>query len=397
MINKLLIMLLSIAFLFSCSGNKSSDKFKHGEKQYDSSELQSDSEDLYLLIGAYSSDIGGNGIYVYKFSEETGVLDSVSMVEIENPSYLTLSPDFNFVYAVSESGEDKSAVSSFSFNRKKGLLTPINSQPTLSPDPCYITIDSKGKNIHTANYSGGSITSFHVNSKGEIGKAGSVLYFEGSGPDTVRQDKSHLHSVMYSPDGRFLFATDLGSDKLYRFSVLDTPFEGQPSLEQNSLKEISVPSGTGPRHFDFHPNGGRYMYLLGELSGEVLVFDYNYGTPELKQTIVSDSVGARGSADIHVSPDGRFLYASNRLNADGIAIFSINDEDGTLTKIGYQPTAKHPRNFVITPNGKYLLVASRDENKIQVFEINNETGMLSNILKDIIISKPICLKFSAMN
>ncbi len=222
------------------------------------------------------------------------------------------------------------------------------------------------------------------------------MFFTGSGPDSIRQERSHLHSIMYSPDGRFIFASDLGSDKLYRMAVLDTPFEGQPSIQQNSLKEFSVPAGTGPRHFDFHPDGGRYLYLLGELSGEVLVYDYNYGELELKQTIVSDTTGARGSADIHVSPDGRFLYSSNRLNADGIAIFSINEDDRTLTKVGYQLTAKHPRNFVITPNGKFLLVAGRDENRIQVFKIDIETGMLTDTNQDIEVSKPVCLKLSAM-
>ncbi|MDD4777883.1 MAG: lactonase family protein [Fermentimonas sp.] len=396
MINKLVIMLLSVALLSSCSGNKSSDRSQSNEARAGVSELQSDSGDMFLLIGTYTSDEGSKGIYVHKFNTDTGVSDSVSMVEMENPSYLTLSPDMNFVYAVSEAGKDNSAVNSFSFDRKKGLLTPINSQPTLSPDPCYITIDSKGKYLHTANYSGGSITTFHINSEGGINSANSVMFFEGSGADSVRQSRPHLHSVMYSPDGIFLFAADLGSDKLYRLSVVDTPFEGQPSLQQNSLKEFPVPAGTGPRHFDFYPDGGRYLYLLGELSGEVLVFDYNYGSPELIQTIVSDTTGARGSADIHVSPDGRYLYASNRLNADGIAIFSINADDGMLTKVGYQLTAKHPRNFVITPNGKFLLVAGRDENRIQVFKIDVETGLLTDTNQDIEISKPVCLKFSAM-
>lgn len=389
-------MFLTASFLISCIGNKSSESSEADETQIGMSELQNVDGDLFLLVGTYTSDKGSKGIYVYNFNTETGLSDSISMVEVENPSYITVSPDINFVYSVSENENDNSAVSSFSFNREIGLLTPINSEPTLSGGPCYITLDSNGKSLHTANYGGGSISSFKVNNQGSISPVNSVLFFKGSGPDSERQEKPHLHSVMYSPDGRFLFAADLGTDKLYRMSVLDTPFEGQPSLQKESLKEFPVPAGTGPRHFDFHPDGGRFLYLLGELSGEVLVYDYNYGDPLLKQTIAADTTGARASADIHVSPDGRFLYASNRSKADGIAVFSITPEDGMLKKVGYQPTAKHPRNFVISPNGKYLLVASRDDNKIQIFKINSETGLLTNTSQDIIINKPVCLKFSAI-
>jgi 6-phosphogluconolactonase (cycloisomerase 2 family) len=251
--------------------------------------------------------------------------------------------------------------------------------------------------VHTANYGGGSISSFQVNSDGSLTRATSVISFKGSGADSVRQAGPHLHSVRYSPDGLFLFASDLGTDKLYRFTVNDSPFEGQPAILESSLKEFITPAGTGPRHFDFHPDGGRYLYLLGELSGEVIVYDYHFGELVQKQVIPADSVGARGSADIHVSPDGRFLYASNRLQADGIAIFSINPDDGTLTKVGYQLTARHPRNFIITPNGRYLLAAGRDDNKIQVFAIDGETGLLTDTNEDIEISKPVCLKFAQMS
>jgi 6-phosphogluconolactonase (cycloisomerase 2 family) len=217
--------------------------------------------------------------------------------------------------------------------------------------------------------------------------------FEGSGPDKSRQDKPHLHSVRYSPDGRFLFAADLGTDNLYRLQAVETADEEQPALSERSLTKFATPSGTGPRHFDFHPNG-KYLYVLGELSGEVVVYDYNDGNLTLKQTIPADTIGARGSADIHVSPDGCFLYASNRLQADGIAIFSINQKNGTLSKAGYQLCGKHPRNFVISQNGKFLLVASRDENRIQLFHIDPETGFLTDIQRDILRGKPMCLKFA---
>ena len=201
--------------------------------------------------------------------------------------------------------------------------------------------------------------------------------------------------VSYTPDGQFLLATDLGTDHLYRFQVNDSPFEGQPPIHESSLHVWETPAGTGPRHFDFHPNG-RYLYLLGELSGEVIVYDYHFGEIEQKQVILSDTTGARGSADIHVSPDGHFLYSSNRLQADGIAIFEIDQQEGTLTKVRYQLTGTHPRNFAITPNGNYLLVASRDDNKIQVFKRDQETGMLTDTGQDIAVSQPTCVKFAAM-
>lgn len=208
MLNKVLVMVLSVFLLISCNENKSGDSYEKKVVEDSFSSLQTTNGDLFLLIGTYTSDKESKGIYVYKFNSETGVSDSISMAVIDNPSYLTLSPDCNFVYAVSESGKDKSAVHSFSFDRKNGVLTPVNSQPTLSQGPCYITIDNKGRNLHTANYNGGSISSFHTNGEGNIATANSVLFFTGSGPDSIRQERSHLHSIMYSPDGRFIFASD---------------------------------------------------------------------------------------------------------------------------------------------------------------------------------------------
>lgn len=385
MFNKIATMTLAFSLLFSCSENKQEDKRKDDVKLADN--------EMFLLIGTYTSKEGSEGVYVHRFDTETGTSDSISLAEAINPSYLAISSDEKFVYAVGENNKDEAGVYSFSFDKKNGSLNPINFQSTLSSGPCYIVIDQNGRNIHTANYGGGSISSFQLNNDGSIATLKSVMSFEGSGPDSTRQKKPHLHSVMYSPDERYLFATDLGSDKLYRLTVTDTPFEGQPNFDETSLKEFILPPGTGARHLDFHPEGGKYLYLLGELSGEILVYDYNRGDLIHKQTIVADSVGARGSADIHVSPNGKFLYSSNRLESDGIAIFSINPENGMLTKVGYQLTARHPRNFVISPNGKFLLVAGRDDNKIQVFEINGESGLLTDTNQDIMVSKPVCLKF----
>lgn len=353
--------------------------------------------EMYMLVGTYTSNEGSKGIYVYKFDTDTGESDSISMVEVANPSYLVISPNEKFVYSVGQNKEEGSFAHSFSFDKENGELELLNSQHTQGSSPAYIALDAKGNNVITANYGGGSISQFNVNADGTLSPLSKLFTFEGHGLDsTGRQDKPHLHSVRYSPDGLFLFAADLGTDRIYRYKSIHSVFEGQPALLETDTVVFDTPAGTGPRHFDFHPNG-LYFYIIGELSGDVIVYDYNMGDLVQKQIIASDTVAARGSADIHVSPNGRFLYSSNRLKNDGIAIFSIDSQDGTLTKVGYQQTAKHPRNFAITPNGKYLLVAGRDDNVIQVFAIDKQTGMLRDTHQNISIDKPVCIKFTKLN
>lgn len=392
--SKNIIYVLSIAvLLFSCNIKK--NKNEPADKNSQSAMDVYENGEMYLLVGTYTSEKGSKGIYVYRFDTETGKGEQVSMVEVTNPSYLTLSPDEQFVYSVGENAEGDGMAYAFSFDKKTGQLTPINSQSTKSPGPCYITIDNKGKNVHTANYGGGSISSFQVTKNGGLSELVSLIRFKGSGADTVRQKSPHVHCVRYSLDGKYLFAADLGTDKIYRMDAMEAAFEGQPSISESTLVAFVTPPATGPRHFDFHPNGN-YVYMLGELSGQVLVYDYNEGYLRMKQTIASDTVGAHGSADIHVLPDGKFLYSSNRLKADGITIFSINPHDGKLTRVGYQLTARHPRNFVITPNGKFLLVAGRDDNKIQVFAIDSHTGLLTDTHQDIFLDQPVCLKFATI-
>ena len=389
---KRITYLLFIAFLtISCTMNK---RDKTAEDTLNDSIL--DYGEMYMLVGTYTSNEGSKGIYVYKFDTETGESDSISMVEVANPSYLVISPNEKFIYSVGENEGDDGFAHSFSFDKQTGDMVLLNSQNTEGSSPAYIALDSKGNNVITANYGGGSISQFNVNSDGTLSPLTNLFTFKGKGPDSIRQQQPHLHSVRYSPDGLFLFATDLGTDNIYRYKSIHSVFEGQPALLETDTAIFKTPAGTGPRHFDFHPNG-LYFYVIGELSGEVIVYDYNMGDLQQKQTILADTVGARASADIHVSPNGRFLYASNRLENDGIAIFAIDAQDGTLTKVGYQETAKHPRNFIITPNGKFLLVAGRDDNVIQVFSVDKETGLLNNTHQDIGIDKPVCIKFTRVN
>ncbi len=362
--------------IVACSGKKNDTKQSIPE------------ESLYLFVGTYTSPGESRGIYVYRFDEATGTADSVTMAEISNPSFLTLNADLTRIYAVSENGTDDSYVHALSFDSTEGRLTLLNSQKAGGSSPCYIELDPMGQRVVTANYGGGSISVFPTHTDGSLRPLTQLLSFKGEGRDPERQKQPHLHSVRFSPDGRYLFASDLGTDHLYRYEI--TP-DSIP-FDKNSVKVIQTLPGTGPRHFDFHPNG-QYLYLLGELSGQVVVYHDHKGAMEVKQGIVADSMGARGSAHIKISPDGQFLYASNRLQGDGIAIFSVSPTDGTLTKAGYQPTGKHPRHFALTPDGRYLLVACRDEHKIQVFRRNPENGLLTDTRQDILVHRPVCLRF----
>jgi 6-phosphogluconolactonase (cycloisomerase 2 family) len=341
-----------------------------------------DSGKLYLIAGSYSNGTTP-GISVYNFDTQTGDYEYISEITgIINPSYLVVSPDEKNVYSVNEASNG--AVSSFAFDKTTGTLSLINYQFTEGADPCYININREQTAIVTANYSGGNISVFPLSEEGCIGTLAQTIDFPAG---------SHIHTVVFSPDENYLLVTDLGKNKIYIFQVSHTT-GGMYLTKLSNLTTILEP-GSGPRHLAFHPKK-KTVYSINELSGTVTVFNYEEEILTAIQNIASDTtpgVGRKGSADIHLTPNGRFLYTSNRLKADGIAIFSVNPEDGALTKAGYQETGIHPRNFIISPNGKFLLCANRDSNTIQIFEINPSTGLLHDTGKEINLHQPVCLKW----
>lgn len=351
-----------------------------------SSKKTTSQDELTMLVGTYTSG-SSTGIYSFRFNEQTGVATPLSDVKVSNPSYLTLSADGKFVYAVSEQSDATAAIHAFAFDAAKGTFTPLNSRRTAGEDPCYVSTD--GKRVLTANYSGGSMSVFPLRPDGRLVEIDTLYKGAAGGPDTDRQATPHVHCALFSPDGNYIFATDFSADRILRYAV--HPKEETPLPLADT---IEVAPGSGPRHLVFSPNG-KYAYLINELSGKVVAFSYADGRMEQIQTITADTLGARGSADIHLSPDGKYLYASNRLQADGIAIFEVDPTCGTLAKVAYQPTGAHPRNFNITPNGKFLLVACRDSNVIQVYERNIETGLLTDTKKDIRMDKPVCIQLTS--
>lgn len=338
-----------------------------------------------MYVGTYT-DKGACGIYSFMFDQETGEASLEDSARIGNPSFIAIAPDDSFMYCVSEYKGEDATVNSFIINPRNGQMQIMNKVLAHGDDPCSIT--THGRKAFIANYSSGNISMFDIERDGTLFDANdTIAYNNPSHADTVRQAASHLHTVMRSPDGHYLFVTDLGGDCIYKFEL-------RPVFKKGTPERTDLPKGCGPRHIAFTPDS-KYMYVITELSDEVIVFDYEpvRGLLKQKQVVKASDAGARGGADIHVSPDGKFLYASVRLKNDGIAIFRIK-ADGTLEKAGYQTTAKHPRNFAITPNGKYLLAACRDGNVIQVYSRDAETGMLTDTGNDIPLSQPACIEFA---
>ncbi|WP_297887795.1 lactonase family protein [uncultured Capnocytophaga sp.] len=354
---------------------------------------------LIMYIGTYTEGGNSKGIYTYRFNQENGTFQQLSSATAANPSFVTLSPDGKRLYAVSEYNDGRQGAYSFDVSEDKAQLSnpvflptaPKEYLPRAGADPCHIVSD--GKYVITANYTGGDISVFSLDAAGRLqAEVQHIVFVETSHGST-----SHIHCIIPTPERRYVLVTNLGKNCVYRFRYKAR----KASKGVKVLKDMKVAyriSDTiqGPRHLTFSKDG-RFAYLINELGGECVVLSYRKGKLKEIQRIMADEGGGRGSADIHISPDGRFLYTSHRLKKDGIAIFAIDPEKGTLSKIGYQHTGIHPRNFAITPNGKYLLVACRDDNKIQVFERNEATGELTETAQAIEVDRPTCIVFGKSN
>ena len=357
-----------------------------------SASLSANCQKYFLFIGTYTGS-GSKGIYVYSFDAATGKAHWVSNTEgVVNPSYLAIAPGGKFLYACTETiTANAGGISAFTFNHEKGSLSLINKLSSGGDNPAYVSVNKTGKWVIAGNYSGGSLAAFPVNANGGLHPYTQLIQHIGKSVNVNRQEKAHVHSTVFSPKGDYLFVPDLGLDKvmIYQFN---------PSLQQ-PLKAVNPPfantaPGSGPRHFIFHPDE-KHAYLIEEMGGAIVTYNYKNGRLEKIQQIATHADTAKGefgSADIHISPDGKFLYASNRGNENNIAIFSINRE-GKLTLKGLQSTMGiKPRNFTIDPSGKYLLVANQQTNNIVIFKRDATNGSLQYTGEQINIPEPVCLK-----
>lgn len=350
------------------------------------------SSEYYLFVGTYT-DGDSEGIYLYKFNADDGSVNSVGVTGgVENPSYLTISPDHSNLYAVNELADSAEAsVSTFAFDKETEELTFLNKQSSLGGAPCYVSIDDSGQAVFAGNYLGGSVSMFPVRDDGSLGEAAVNIQHEGSSVNLDRQASPHVHCTYLSPDNNHLLVADLGTDKVsgYAFDSQNIDLQQEPSFT------FQTEAGAGPRHLTFHPDG-EFAYLVNELDGSVVAFESQADSLREIQTISTlpeGYTGAVSGADIHVSPDGKFLYASNREDLNNIVIYAIDEENGTLEKVGQHSSGGvHPRNFTIDPSGNFLLVANRNTDNIVFFERDKDDGSLTPTGNEINVSQPVCLK-----
>ncbi|MBC8053834.1 MAG: lactonase family protein [Sphingobacteriaceae bacterium] len=355
--------------------------------------FESEAQKLNLLIGTYTKPGKSEGIYVYEFDLQTGKAAYKNKAAgLNNPSYLAVNKKEDVVYSVSEAGPGKGSVSAFRFDKKTGGLSLLNSKPSGGDGPCYVAVDKKSKHVFVANYTGGSFTAICLSPDGSLGNSISTHKFTSNGVGKGQQEKPHAHSTVLSPDEKRLYVSDLGNDEIVGFKY--SSLVGDP-LKPAQL--IKLPAGNGPRHFEFHPNK-KFGYAVQELTCEVVAYRYKNKKLSFLQSISSLPAGYKGrkwAADIHVSPDGKFLYSSNRDDANEIAIFAIQ-KDGKLTLTGRQSSlGKAPRNFVIDPTGNYLLAANQNSDNVVIFKRDRNTGMLTDTGERIDVGAPVCLKFAS--
>jgi 6-phosphogluconolactonase len=352
-------------------------------------QAQSGKEIMY--VGTYSVR-GSEGIYVFEFDRKTGAMQPIqSASNGKSPSFLALHPSGKYLYAVNEGADKMGGVSSYAVDKATGKLTFLNSQSSMGSGPCHISIDQTGKTAFVSNYGGGSLTVLPIKADGTLEASTDHVQDEGTGPNTKRQEKAHVHSATIAPDNRFVYVADLGTDKL---NIYDIDVKAS-KIKPAQMPYVSVKPGSGPRHFTFHPNG-KYAYLVEELTATVAIFSRDAKTGALTliednvKTLPDDFSGQNTSADIHIDPSGKFLYFSNR-GYNGLTIFAIGN-DGKLTKVGSQSTeGKTPRNFLIDPKGDYVFAANQDTDNIAIFKRDQKTGKLTYTGQSVNVPSPVCV------
>lgn len=345
----------------------------------------------FLYVGSYTSGELAEGIYVYEFHTETGKLEEIQRIDsLINPSFLTISPNGQYLYSCTESRLDRyGSVSAFKIDTLTGKITFLNKQSTGGKNPVHVTVDATNTYVIVSNYTDAGISVFECNSDGSLKPFSQLTEFTGSSLINGRQNQAHMHSCNFSPDQHYIFAPDLGADKIRVFE-----FDQRHLLTTIDSLTIDTYKGAGPRHFKFHPNGS-FAYCVEELSGTVSLYSYKNGQLNLIKTYNSylNTHEEYAGADLHISPDGKFLYVSNRQDEHSISIYAIHSKNGQLSLKDHQSTyGTIPRSFVIDPSGQFLIVANQTSNKMVIFRRNFNTGLLDKASTTTGVNSPSSLK-----
>ena len=339
-----------------------------------------------FYVGTYTNG-DSKGIYKYQIDKE-GKLSKIGLVaETNNPSFITKTKDNKTLIAVDEANENGTGFVK-SFRIKKDTLAFINQSKSGGAHPCFVTINDKNQ-VLVANYSGGNVGFLELNSKGELSDLLDVQQHTGKGT-TDRQKVPHAHSTWFHPNKEEVISVDLGTNELW-FSKID---EKENKLVLSNQNKLNMTDGAGPRHLAFHPNKN-WIYVLNELDNTVsLIKEKNnlYYIDSNISMLPKDFIEYTNGADIHISNDGKFLYASNR-GHNSIVIYTINSEKGNLQLVGFEAVkGVNPRNFSLTPDNKYLLVANQDTNNLISFKRDTKTGKLT-FVSEVKAPNPVCILF----
>src|ERR1051325_2291963 len=350
--------------------------------------------ELLLYVGTDTTG-KSEGIYLFRFNLTSGELTPAGTTKgVVNPSFLTLAPSRRYLYAVNEvdnfAGRKSGAVSAFAVDQKTGELRLLNQQASLGANPCYVDVDASGKFVLIANDTGGNVTVFRIERDGSLGAATDMKQYQGSSVNRERQEGPHAHCILLDPAYRFAYSCDLGTDKIriFRFDA------GRGKLLPVDPPSVQLQPGAGPRHLAFH-SSGKHVFVLNELNSTVTTFKRSQEKGSLHElqtisTLPNGFTGSNTGADIHLSPDGRFVYCSNR-GHDSVGIFKFDSQNGVLLPMGHEPTqGKTPRNFAIDPAGEFLLAANQNSDRIVVFRRNKQTGQLNPTGRTINVPAPVC-------
>lgn len=348
------------------------------------------------LVFVSSFAAGTNGaIEAFRLDRKSGQLTHLHRAaNVENAYFMTVSSDQKFLYAIHArefGAKEHEQVAAHAIARATGRLTLLNRQSTHGSASCYLHLDATGKTLLLANYSIGSVASLPVRNDGSLGEAVSIIPHVGSSVNPERQEGPHAHCIITSPDNRFACAADLGLDQVlvYRLDAAEA------RLTSHAKPHGRTPPGAGPRHLTFHP-GGKHLYVINELTNSITVFDYDPQSAGLveRQTISTLPKEFRemsACADVKITPNGRFLYGTNR-GHDSIAAYRIG-KDGRLILIDIVPSlGKEAQNLAITPDGKLLLCANLSGNSVAVFRIEAQTGRLASVGLPVPMTSPACIQ-----